>query len=178
MQDRDQGDKVLSEAIDAFGASVYRFAYSQLRSHQNAEDIYQEVFSALYVSAIRFEDSYHLKSWLMKVTVNRCKNLKCKIANGRETSTDFTNPDSPLAQTLHTEESDFNNEQTGLVWEIVDRLSEDFRAVIHLHYVERYSTDEIAAITDTTPATVRTRLFRARHKIKQALKGGAANGLL
>ena len=45
------------------------------------------------------------------------------------------------------------------------------RAVIHLFYYEGYSTEEIAAITGQRPGTVRSRLSRARSRLREMLKG-------
>jgi len=157
-------------AIDSFGPSVYRLAYNQLLSHQAAEDVYQDVFAALFTSQKAFENDYHLKSWLMKVTSNRCKNAKRNFAKRPEFCvhiTDETLPDSSVAASAESENTDESP-----IWEIVDGLSDEFRTVIHLHYVEGYSTEQIAEITGTSATTVRTRLFRARRKIKLAIEGG------
>lgn len=58
----------------------------------------------------------------------------------------------------------------GGVWDIVDTLNNDQREAIYLFYVEGYSTEEIAKIVGVSNATIRTRLYRARAKIKQHLK--------
>ena len=50
-------------------------------------------------------------------------------------------------------------------------LPDDLRTVIHLHYVEGYGTDEIAGMVGCRPATVRTRLHRARKQLKLDLEG-------
>lgn len=56
------------------------------------------------------------------------------------------------------------------LWEAMGRLSEDMRTAVHLHYVEGYSTDEIARIMDSKPATVRSWLHRARKQLKLDLE--------
>ena len=50
-------------------------------------------------------------------------------------------------------------------------LPDDLRIVVWLHYVEGYGTDEIAPLMGCRPATVRTRLHRARKKLKLELEG-------
>ena len=57
------------------------------------------------------------------------------------------------------------------LWEAVARLPEKLRTVIHLHYAEGYSTEEIAALLGVPPATVRTRLHRGRQQLKELLGG-------
>ena len=51
------------------------------------------------------------------------------------------------------------------------RLPEKVRRAVHLHYAEGYSTEEIAALLEVPPATVRTRLHRARRQLKDLLGG-------
>ena len=56
------------------------------------------------------------------------------------------------------------------IWDIVDTLNSNQREVIYLFYIEGYSVEEIAEIVGASSSTVRTRLHRARTKIKQRLK--------
>ena len=57
------------------------------------------------------------------------------------------------------------------IWESVARLPEKLRIPVHLYYGEGYSTEEIAAMTGIPAATVRTRLHRARERLKDLLGG-------
>jgi len=57
------------------------------------------------------------------------------------------------------------------LWEAVNRLPEKLRIPVHLHYGEGYSTEEIAGMTGVPAATVRTRLHRARVRLKDLLGG-------
>ena len=57
------------------------------------------------------------------------------------------------------------------LWDAVARLPEKLRTAVHLHYAEWYSTEEIAVLLDVPAATVRTRLRRARLKLKDLLGG-------
>ena len=55
--------------------TVYRVAYSYLRSPSDADDVTQDVLIQLYKTDTPFRDGEHLKRWLIRVTVNRCKNI-------------------------------------------------------------------------------------------------------
>ena len=57
------------------------------------------------------------------------------------------------------------------LWQAVHALPDDLRTVVWLHYVEGYRTDEIAGLVGCRPATVRTRLHRARKQLKLDLEG-------
>lgn len=155
----------LEEAMRRWGSTVLRLALSQLRSPADAEDVFQDVFLRLLKDRTAFRDDEHLKAWLLRVTVNRCHDLQrsgkrrpCEPLEGHDASIEA--PD--------LFESD--------VWELVGQLPDDLRAVVHLHYVEGYATKEIARIVDCPPATVRTRLHRAREALKKALADPAEPG--
>ena len=63
------------------------------------------------------------------------------------------------------------DEKAAGLWDAVARLPEKLRTAVHLHYAEGYSTEEIAALLEVPPATVRTRLHRARRQLKDLLGG-------
>ena len=63
-------------AFRTFGDTVLRAAYACCGSFAEAEDITQDVFLLLHSKPMYFSDDGHLKAWLLRVTVNKCKNLK------------------------------------------------------------------------------------------------------
>ncbi|RDB62073.1 RNA polymerase subunit sigma-24 [Gordonibacter sp. 28C] len=145
-----------------WGDAVYRLALSQTRSRADAEDVYQDVFLRLHNDATQFESSEHVKAWLLRVTVNRCRDLARSGWKRRTVALDpeWDAPDTPA-----------RDDEDAAVWDAVGQLPEQQRTAVHLHYVEGYSTDEIARALDCRPATARTWLFRARARIKELLEG-------
>ena len=67
-----------------------------------------------------------------------------------------------------------HDDEDAAVWDAVGQLPEQQRTAVHLHYVEGYSTEEIASALDCRPATARTWLFRARARIRELLEADAA----
>lgn len=154
----------VSDAIGRFGVDVYRIAYSQMGSRQAAEDIYQEVFVKLWRSDVAFEGDEHMRFWLCRVTVNQCRDAK-RLWRRR--------PETPIDPIDLRDASEDTQARGGVsVLDLVDKLPDDMKEAVHLHYVEGYSTKEIADICGCSPATVRTRLFRARKRIKAAWEEG------
>ena len=139
----------LKQAMADWGDAVYRLALGQTRSRADAEDVYQDVFLRLLDSGTAFESPEHLKAWLLRVTVNRCRDL---ARSGWKRRTVALDPE----------------------WDAVGQLPEQQRTAVHLHYVEGYSTEEIASALDCRPATARTWLFRARARIRELLEADAA----
>lgn len=150
----------LCNAMKAHGDTVYRLALCRMQNVADAEDVYQDVFLSLLRQSERDWDGEYLKAWLIRTTLNRCADLYRFRLRRPVLSLD----DVPeLAQGA--------NESGAEVWEAVNRLPEKLRIPVHLHYGEGYSTEEIADMTGVPAATVRTRLHRARGKLKDLLGG-------
>ena len=159
---------IVTYAATAYGSTVFRFAFTLLRSFHHAEDVYQETFLALHSSQQIFESDEHLRAWLLKVAGNRCRTIYREKQRHRE---DLIDP-ADFASMPITDGKAPSSEapNVGGVWDIVDTLNNDQREAIYLFYIEGYSTEEIAKIVGVSNATIRTRLYRARAKIKQHLK--------
>lgn len=153
----------VEDAIDEWGDAVLRLARRRMGNQADAEDVFQTVFLRLHQNARAINDATHLKSWLLRVTVNCCNDLHRK--NNRDTSVPLEDHDAPSEP-----ESDLSLAEQRL-HHAVDALPEGQRTAVHLHYFEGYSTKEIAAIAGESPATVRSHLFRARKALKKALEG-------
>ena len=160
MQNELRSDEFLSDAMEQHCDAVYRLALCRLDSRADAEDVFQEVFLRLLRDTTDFRDAEHLKAWLLRVTVNCCNDLR-RSAWFRRTA--------PLeaAPEIAAPMIDGHDE----LWHAVRALPDDLRTAVWLHYVEGYGTDEISAMTGCRPATVRTRLHRARKRLKLELEG-------
>ncbi len=149
----------LCAAMDAHGDLVYRLALCRLGTKSDAEDVYQDVFLRLFRDDTVFEDDAHLKAWLVRVTVNCCTDLHRSAWFQKNAPLEaWTAAAAPVPE-------DYAD-----LWNAVAALPEELRTVIYLHYVEGYQTDEIAGMIGCRPATVRTRLHRARNKLKLKLE--------
>lgn len=152
----------MARAMADWGDAVYRLALGQTRSKADAEDVYQDVFMRLYSDATEFTSTEHLKAWLLRVTINRCRDLAKSNWNRRTVAFDPVRDD--VAE-LVRDPADAD------VWDAVGQLPDNLRSSVHLHYVEGYTTDEIARMLNSQPATVRTWLSRARARVKDLLTG-------
>lgn len=156
----EEAEILLRNAMEHHGAAVYRLALCRMQSVQDAEDVYQDVFLRLLGQEASAWDGEHLRAWLLRCTVNRCHDLHrfrlrrpvLALADLPETAAEA---DSGAAE----------------LWDAVARLPEKLRVPIHLYYAEGYSTEEIAGLLDIPAATVRTRLRRARKRLKDLLGG-------
>lgn len=153
----DAADRYLREIMDKHGNRLLRLAYSYLHNMQDSEEILQDVLLKLMDKVPVFESEEHEKAWLLRVTANLSQN---RIEYNKLRDTD------ELKDELVAEE----RQDLSFVWEAVKELPENYREVIHLFYEEGYQTDEIADILGESGANIRTRLKRARTKLRDILK--------
>ena len=133
--------------------TVFRVAYGWLRNPDDANDVTQDVLIELYKTDKAFESEAHLKNWLIRVTVNRCKMFFRSPWRKAEDIDDY-------AETLS-----FEQESDQELFRAVMALDKKYRAPL-LFYYEGYSTAEIASMLGIPEQTVSTRLFRARAKLR------------
>lgn len=150
-------DTQFSEYAQKYIDTVYRVAFSMLRNPHDADDVTQDVFLKLYTARVEFQSEDHVKNWLMKVTVNACRNVFRMPWRRAEDIEEY-------AQTLGFE----SPEQTDLFL-AVNSLEQKYRIAVHLYYFEGYSVKEIGKILGVSENTVSTRLARARGKLKSIL---------
>ena len=147
----------LEDVIPAYENTLYRAALAILGDPQEAEDVVQEAFLRLWEKNPEFESPAHQRSWLLKVTVNGCKS-RLRAPWRRRTA--------PLLESYPAAD-----EEEQAVLEVIQSLPPKDRAALHLYYYEGYQTAEIAAMTGWREGTVRSRLARARDKLRELLKG-------
>jgi len=157
MTDKLRGGNTFAYACDRYMDTVYRVAVHNTRTTADAEDVTQEVFEKLITSGRQFRDEEHLKAWLIRVTLNRCKNLH--RAQSRETGL--------LSDALYVPPPD-----SAGVLEEVRALPPNYRNAIYLHYYEGYSASEIAGLMGSGINTVLSWLSRGRKALKARMIGG------
>lgn len=144
-------------AYDAYGPMVYRLAMVYLGCRADAEDVTQEAFVRLLYKSPRFADGEHERRWLLRVTVNLCRDQLKGFWRRR-------------AVELEPGLAAGDPESLGLAEAIV-ALPEKYKAVIHLHYCEGYSVREIAEILKLGQSAVKMRLKRGRELLRTEMEG-------
>lgn len=137
--------------------TVFRVAFNYLRSQADAEDVTQNVFLKLLKERKPFESEEHVKHWLIRVTVNECKNLTRSKWWKAESFEEY-------AATLTFDQPGHSD----LFYAVMD-LPQKYRLPIYLHHYEGYSTQEVAEILKIPRGTVCIRLKRGRELLKNAL---------
>ena len=137
---------------------VYRIALHHFADSFDAEDAVQEVFLRLFIWGKTFESGEHLRRWLIRVTVNVCRDTLKSPWRKRRVPLDAL-PEQPV----------FDRPEQGELYRAVMALPEKYRTVLDLFYYEELSTREIAEVLHIRQTAVTTRLARAREQLKHQL---------
>lgn len=138
--------------------TVYRVALNYIKSPSDADDITQNVFLKLLQEKKPFAGDDHIKHWLIRVTVNECRNLVRSRWWRAESIEEYA------GQLV------FDNQAQSDLFHMVMALPRKYRLPIYLHYYEGYSTQEIGQLLKLPKNTVCTQLKRGRELLKESLQ--------
>ena len=158
-----RSEEEVNQALDRYTDTVYRVCMLHLKNKSDTEDIFQEVFLKYTLSTVEFEDEVHEKAWLLRVTVNACKDLLKSF---------FRRNTVPLEEAA---QAAVQQEGYSEVIEAVLKLPEKYRDPIYLHYYEGYNAEETAMILHKKPNTVYSLWMRGRELLQKEL-GGIQDG--
>ncbi|MEG0276574.1 MAG: sigma-70 family RNA polymerase sigma factor [Coprobacillus sp.] len=152
-------EKELEEAIELYADMVRKICFIHMKQECDVDDVFQTVFFK-YANASSFQTPEHEKAWLIRVTINACKDsLNTWFKRNALLQDDFDNlysdnivKDSPVLNAVMT-------------------LPSKYRDVIYLYYYEGYKINEIAKILNKKENTIHTWMKRAKEKLKDIIGG-------
>jgi len=163
------GDKLAMQALFArHRTPVYRWLYRLVGSETLAEDLLSDVFFDVWQQAGRYQGRAAVSTWLLSIA-----RFKALSARRRRI-------DAPLDETIETTVADSADDpeitlqkksRSELVRQAMSKLSPEHREIINLVYYYEKSVDECAHILGIPAATVKTRMFYARKKLAELVKG-------
>jgi len=154
---------------------LFRTARAILHDDTEAEDCLQTAYLLAYRAMGKFSGQSKLSTWLARIVINEAIGRSRAIARrGATIPIDGAGgPDTPYLQlasdTAGPEEETMRAEMRRLIEQRIDALPEPFRVVFVLRGVEEMSVEETAAVLGIPEATVRSRFFRARGLLREAL---------
>jgi RNA polymerase sigma-70 factor (ECF subfamily) len=164
MSEPAAADGLFERLYSQFADDVLRVSYFYLGDRQKAEDVCQDVFLRLLTRTPDIQPG-HEKAWLLKVALNRCRDL------WRAAWVKRVVLGSPFDCIPAPDDIEFRTEKADLM-EAVAKLPPSFKEVILLHYYQGFGIAEIAAMLELPEGTISSRLSRARKKLEVLLKGG------
>ena len=152
-KDRFTSVDFIKNTVRQYSGMIVRVAFHYVKRRDDAEDIMQDTFLEL-LQQPEFTDQEKLKAWLIRVTVNKSKNL-LKSTKRRRTD--------PL-------EENYYRAQESIKLDELYELGEKDRELIYLYYYEGYSAREIAIMKNKKERAILMRLSRARDRLKILLE--------
>ena len=150
----------INRAVDEYADMVRRLCMLHLKNYADTEDIFQTVFLKYALSSIEFENKEHEKAWLIRVTINACKDL-LKSFFRRNTVSIHQLIEQPAPQ---------DQDYTGVL-EAVLSLPKKYKDVVYLYYYEGYTAPQISKILGKNMNTIYTLLNRSKKILKAQLGG-------
>ncbi len=145
--------------VEAYQENIYLASFSICRNQEDSEDVVQDTFLRYLHSTQEFESEEHIKAWLLRVAINKSKNMLAAFWHRNK---------MPLED--YMADISFREPEDLVLTEAVLALPKAYRIVIHLYYYEDYSVSEISQILGISKSAVKNRLLRGRKRLKTVLK--------
>ena len=147
------------ELVEKYKNNLYAVAFNICKNPHDAEDVVQDTLVQYFSNRKQFETEEHVKAWLIRVAINKAKNINNSFWRKNKVTLDET-----------MEMLAFEGEESRELFETVMKLPEKYRIAIHLFYYEDYTVREISEILKISESNVKVRLSRGRNLLKETLK--------
>jgi len=153
----------IAAALQKCSDMVYRICFVYLGRRPEVDDVFQEVFLKLLRQGFSFKDEDHEKAWLIRVTINQCKDL---LKGSWWKRID-------LMENLELPAGDAG--ESDILQEVLS-LPHKYKAVIYLYYYQEYTVPQMAELLQRSENTIYSQLHRARELMRQRLEGKGYEG--
>lgn len=160
----------LNWLMDRYGDMIIRLAYTYVRSDQAAEDIAQDVFLKCYEKLKDFRGDSSYKTWLYKITVNKCKDYKKTWSFRNIIVTDVISTFQKSSNGSFEQEVFMKEAKQEISIKVLS-LPVKYREIIILYYYEHLSLAEISKLLNINMNTIKSRLSRGKKMLEKPLKG-------
>ena len=162
--------------VEAYSGQVYRLALKMLQNPQDAEDILQETFIKAYKALPNFEGRSSLSTWLYRIATNEAlmflrkkRPEQVSVDEPLENEDGDERPRQIIDWCCLPENELMSSESRANLDHSVQQLPDSLRAVFLLRDIEGLSTRETAEVLDISESAVKTRLSRARFRLRELL---------
>ena len=164
--------------VEAYSGVIYRLGIRMLDDPQDAEDVLQETFIKAFRHLGGFDGRSSISTWLYRIATNealmmirRRKHPTVSIDEPVEADTQMEAPTQIVDWCCLPETEMMSSEARAYMDKAVEQLPPTLRAVFLLRDIEGLSTEETSQVLDLSEAAVKTRLSRARMRLRELLSG-------
>ena len=157
-------EQAFNELILKVQKEMYLIAKSKLKDEEDIADAIQETILACYKNLKKLRDNKLFKTWLIRILINECNDIHRKRKKNS-----ISYDENECENYIKSEEETFKN----MGFDVLIRdLKEDEKMILTLYYCSGYSTKDIGKILKMKESTVRSKMFRAKEKLKNQYEGG------
>lgn len=157
----------LRELMEDYGVDVWNYAFFLTRSREQANDISQEVFLKAFKNISKYRGQSSIKTWLLTITRNTAFSWSKNSFWRRFTA--LGNHQGTLNH-FSAEKEALGKQYANRIWEIIMELPDRNREVLVLDIQHGLSIFEMSELLKVAPGTVKSRLARARDKVRMAIE--------
>jgi len=158
---------------------AYSIAYRYLRNEEDAMDALQESFIKIFRGLKGFNGESQFDTWVYRIVVNTCNDFIRKQKSRPQTEELFRNQESDeeyeiqIADSRDNPEERLEQKELGqYIMECLEKLKEEYREILILRDINGFSYEEISKILNCNEGTVKSRISRARQKLKEIYFSG------
>lgn len=163
-------EKAYTQLMLAIKNDLYKICKTRIASDDDIDDIIQDTMIQTFKSIKKLKDNTKFKSWIVTILINNCNKLykekqKIKLITNKF-SYKQNDREILIENNMIKSEDDMN------FYQLLDHLKYEEKVVIILYYSEKFKINEISKILHINENTVKTRIYRAKEKIKEKIKEG------
>lgn len=175
VQAKNGSAAAFEQLVERYGTRIFRLAQNITRHRQDAEDVVQNAFVQVFKSLPNFRGDASFYTWLRRITVNEALT---KLRRRRSNEVSIDEPvevdDALIPREIEdwgpNPEQSYSQQELRMILDTtISELDPGYRVVFQLRDIEGLSTEEVAEVLDMTASAVKTRLQRARMKLRNSL---------
>ncbi len=161
--------QIFERIVERYQTGVYRLCHRMLRDSEEAWDLAQECFLRIYRKAELYDPSFPLTPWVYRLSTRVVLNHLDKRRRRKEKPMSVLNLSEPADPAQPSTQAVERNEISEAVQSALDRLPTADALVLRLRYLGEMKLSEVAAVLGISVQATKTRLFRARGRLKELM---------
>lgn len=161
---KENDENAFNELILLMKKEMYLIAKSKLKNEDDIADAIQETILSCYKNLKKLRDNELFKTWLIKILINECNNIYKK-----RKKYNISFEEKEVEEYFKIEDISFQNIGFDI---LIRNLKDEEKLILTLYYCSEYSTKEISEMLKVKESTVRSKIFRAKEKLRNQFEGG------
>lgn len=174
MKAKKEDKEAFTQLILNIKNDLYKIAKMRITNEEDIQDVIQETMIDAYKYIRKLKDITKFKPWIIKILINNANKMYNRKMNRKEVyngyDIEFYKDEIKSCEDIKLKEDTLD------FYEMIKELKYEERIIIILYYSEKYTTKEISNILKINENTIKTRLSRAKEKIKNKYEGGKQVG--